>query len=103
MPLRELYKPKPDREIILARSFAVDPIDLAHVDLNEEHVVAKVLRLLDVLLRLGDGLSTLGTTVGLTKSPVELTGFDRAEVAANGWMSYPALIRLTQVAPLNMT
>ena len=45
--MRELYKPKPDREIVHARSFAVDPADLAHADLNEEHVVAKVQRLLD--------------------------------------------------------
>ena len=103
VPMRELYKPKPDREIVLARTFAVDPADLAYVDLNEEHVVAKVQRLLDVLLRLGDGLSALGTTVGLNKAAVELTGFDRAEVAANGWLAYPALSRLAQVAPLNMT
>jgi len=103
VPMRELYKPKPDREIAHARSFAVDPADLAHVDLNEEHVVAKVQRLLDVLLRLGDGLSALGTTVGLNKSAVELTGFDRAEVVANGWLAYPALSRLAQVAPLDMT
>lgn len=71
--------------------------------IDKEHVVAKVQRLLDVLLRLGDGLSALGTTVGLHKSAVELTGFDRAEVAANGWLAYPALSRLAQVAPLNMT
>lgn len=103
VPMRELYKPKPDREIVHARSFAIDPADLAHVDLNEEHVVAKVQRLLDVLLRLGDGLSALGSTVGLNKAAVELTGFDRAEVGANGWSAYPALSRLAQVAPLNMT
>ncbi|MET4489459.1 hypothetical protein [Bradyrhizobium sp. LA7.1] len=103
VPMRELYKPKPDREIVHARSFAVEPADLAHVELNEEHVVAKVQRLLDVLLRLGDGLSALGKTVGLNKSSVELTGFDRAEVTANGWLAYPALSRLAQVAPLDMT
>lgn len=103
VPTRELYKPKPDREIVHARSFAIDPAAMAHVDLNEEHVVAKVQRLLDVLLRLGDSLSALGTTVGLNKSAVELTGFDREEVAANGWLAYPALSRLAQVAPLNMT
>ncbi len=103
VPMRELYKAKPDREIVHARSFAIDPADLAHVDLGEEHVVAKVQRLLDVLLRLGDGLSALGATVGLNKSAVELTGFDRTEVAANGWLAYPALGRLAQVAPLNMT
>jgi hypothetical protein len=103
VPMRELYKPKPDREIVHARSFAVDPADLAHADLNEEHVVAKVQRLLDMLLRLGDGLSALGATVGLNKSAVELTGFDRAEVVANGWLAYPALSRLAQVAPLDMS
>jgi hypothetical protein len=86
-----------------ARSFAVDPADLAHVDLNEEHVVAKVQRLLDVLLQLGDGLSALGRTVGLNKSAEELTGFQRTEIAANGWLAYPALSRLAQVAPLDMT
>lgn len=103
VPMRELYKPKPDREIVHARSFAVDPADFAHADLNEEHVVAKVQRLLDVLLRLGDGLSALGATVGLNKSAVELTGFDRAEVVANGWMAYPTLSRLAQVAPFDMS
>ncbi len=101
--MRELYKPKPDREVIHARSFAVDPADLAYADLNEEHVVAKVQRLLDVLLRLGDGLSALGVTVGLNKSAVELTGFDRAEVVANGWMAYPTLSRLAQVAPFDLS
>jgi hypothetical protein len=103
VPMRELYKAKPDREIVHARSFAVDPSDLAHMDLNEEHVVTKMQRLLDVLLRLGDALSALGATVGLNKSAVELTGFDRAEVAANGWSAYPPLSRLAQVAPLDMT
>ena len=103
VPMRELYKPKPDREIVHARSFALDPVNLAHADLNEEHVIAKVQRLLDVLLRLGDGLSSLGATVGLNKSAVELTGFDRSEVVANGWMAYPTLSRLAQVAPLDMS
>jgi hypothetical protein len=41
--------------------------------------------------------------LGLNKAAVELTGFDRAEVVANGWLSYPALSRLAQVAPLDMT
>lgn len=101
--MRELYKPKPDREILHARSYAVDPEDLAHVDLNEEHVVAKVQRLVDILLRLGEGLSSLGNMLGLSKSASELTGFDRAEVLANGWSSYPVLCRLAQVSPLGMT
>jgi hypothetical protein len=103
VPIRELYEPKPDREILHARSFAVDPADVAHVDLNEEHIVAKVQRLLDALLQLGHGLSALGATVGLSKTAPELTGFDHAEIAANGWLIYPALGRLAQVAPMDMT
>ena len=103
VPMRELYKPKPDREILHARSFAVDPAGLAHINLEEEHVVAKVQRLLDVLLRLGDGLATIGSTLGLHKSASELTGFDHAELLSNGWLAYPALSRLAQVAPLDMT
>lgn len=103
VPMRELYKPKPDREIVHARSFAIDPADLAYVDRDEEHVVAKVQRLLDVLLRLGDGLSEFGVRVGQNKTAAELMGFDRAEVAANGWSAYPVLSRLAQVAPLVMS
>ncbi|WP_211224579.1 hypothetical protein [Marinimicrobium agarilyticum] len=103
VPMRELYQPKPDREILHAKSFAIDPADIAHIDLNEEHVVAKVKRMLDVLLRLGAGLSELGSTVGLNRTAFELTGFDRAEIAANGWAAYPVLCRLGQVAPLDMT
>ena len=103
VPMRELYKPKPDREILHAHSFAVEPSDLAYMDLNEEHVVSKVQRLLHVLLRLGEGLSVLGATVGLNKSASELSGFDRVEVEANGWLAYPPLARLAQVAPLDMT
>ncbi|NVE93179.1 hypothetical protein [Vreelandella titanicae] len=103
VPIRELYKPKPDREIVHAREFAVDQAYIRHVDLNEEHVVAKVQRLLDTILRLGDGLSALGATVGLNKSTEELTGFSRADIEANGWLAYPVLRRLAQVAPLDMT
>ncbi|WP_275930677.1 hypothetical protein [Aeromonas sp. 1HA1] len=97
VPMRELYKPKPDREIVHARAFAIDPASLGGLDFKEEHVVAKVQRLLDTLLRLGDGLSALGTVVGLKKSALELIGFDRVEVVANGWLNYPMLSRLAQV------
>lgn len=103
VPIYELYKGLPDRETLHAHSHAIDPADVAHIDRGEEHVVAKVQRLLDVLLRLGDGLSLLGKKVGLDRTAVELVGFDRAELARNGWSAYPALCRLAQVAPLDMT
>lgn len=103
VPMRELYKPKPDSEILHARKFAIEPEDLANFDRDEEHIVAKVERLLGALLRLGDALADLGDTVGLSKSPCELTKFDRRELSANGWLFYPELCRLAQVAPLSMS
>jgi hypothetical protein len=67
-------------------------------------VPAKVHRLLVELFDLGDRLSVLGDRVGLPhKGGQDLVGFSRAEVAANGWLNYPALCRLAQVAPLAMT
>ncbi|MCS6159848.1 hypothetical protein [Shewanella baltica] len=103
VPMRELYKPKPDREIVHAYVHAIDPTDLEHIDLDEEHIVSKVQRLLDTLLNLGDGLSQLGDSIGLMSSAEELTGFSRKEFEANGWIKYPILSRLAQVAPVDMT
>src|SRR5581483_7489846 len=61
-------------------------------------------RLLVQLLDLGDNLSLLGDGVGVQHKDAEaLVGFSRAELAANGWLRYPALCSLAQVAPLAMT
>lgn len=103
VPMRELYKPKPDREIVHAHGFALSAADVAHLDQNEEHIVAKVARFLDQLLTLGDNLSALAARVGIQKPAVEIIHFSRAEVAANGWMAYPNLSHLAQVVPLDMT
>ena len=103
VPMRELYKPKPDREIIHAHGFALSDAGIAHVDMNVEHIVAKTQRLLDQLLWLGDNLSRLGASVALEKTATDLVGFSREQLYANGWMGYPNLCRLAQVAPLNMT
>lgn len=103
VPIRELYKPKPDREIVHVHRFVVDEGRVAGMDLKEEHIVAKTQRLLDQLLDLGDNLSKLGEAVGVPREPVELIGFSRAELEANWWTAYPQLCRLAQVAPLSMT
>ena len=103
VPMRELYKPKPDREIVHAHGFVVSAAEVAHLNQNEEHIVAKVARFLDQLLSLGDNLSTLAGRVGIQKPAVEIVHFSTTEVAANGWMAYPNLSRLAQVAPLDMT
>lgn len=103
VPMRELYKPKPDREILHAHVFAKSAADISHVDLNEEHIVAKTQRLLNQLLTLGDQLSALAACAGIQKSAVELVSFSQIELRNNGWAAYPQLSRLAQVAPLNMS
>ncbi|MEX0851852.1 MAG: hypothetical protein WD036_01010 [Bauldia sp.] len=103
VPLRELYKPKPDREILHAHAFAMAADDVAHLDEHEEHIVSKTQRLLDQMLDLGDNLSGLAGAVGIMKSAIDLIGFSWAEVRSNGWLAYPQLSRLAQVAPLDMS
>jgi hypothetical protein len=103
VPMRELYKPKPDREILHAHTFALSKAEIAHLDAEAEHIVSKAKRLLDQILNLGDNLSKLGANVGLPKTAVELVNFSRAEITANGWMKYQNICRLAQVAPLDMT
>lgn len=103
VPMRELYKSKPEREIMHAFKFAIDPTNISNIDLTEEHIVGKTQRLLDVLLRLGDCLSSFGRAVGLDKSPTDWIRYDRAKLAEDGWLAYPVLGRLAQVAPLNMS
>jgi hypothetical protein len=103
VPMRELYKPKPDREILHAHTFAIAAVDIAHLDLHEEHIVAKTQRLLDQLLMIGDNFSALAACVGIQISAVKLIGFSRIELRGNGWTAYPQLSRLAQVAPLDMS
>lgn len=103
VPLRELYKPKPEREILHAHSFAIDPALFGHIDQGAEHIASKTQRLLEQLLTLGDGLAALGVVAGLDKPAADLIGLSRAEIEANGWAGYPQLRRLGQVAPLAMT
>lgn len=103
VPLRELYKGTPDREILYAHTHALDPHIIAQHDLGEEHIVSKVDRLLGQLLALGENLSELADALGIEKSAKDLIGFTRSEVEDNGWLHYPQLEKLAQVAPIAMT
>lgn len=100
--VRELYKPKPDREILHAHEYAVSPAQVGQLNLAEEHIVSKTHRLLTQILDLGDNLSALGKAVGVDKEPEHWIGFSRAKIDYSGWAVYPQLSRLAQVAPLNM-
>ena len=102
--LRELYKGIPDREIVWAHSHVVPPSVAAQTDLTEEHIVAKVQRFLNALLDLVDGLAWLSEVIsGNSISSDDLIGISRDDLNANGWLHYPKLSRLAQVAPLNMS
>lgn len=101
--IRELYKAKPDIEIVHAHQFALASDIVAQFDLQEEHIVAKTQRLLDAYLNMGDALAALGQIVGLADTAADLTKISRAELRANGWLAYPQLSRLAQVAPRSMS
>lgn len=103
VPIRELYKPKPDREILHAFSYAVGPVEVASLALDQEHIVAKVERLVAALLDFGDGLSALSALAGIFKTPQDIVGLDRADITANGWLNYPKLSKLAQVAPIDIS
>ncbi|MHB8283208.1 MAG: hypothetical protein ACYDD1_00870 [Caulobacteraceae bacterium] len=103
VPMRELYKPKPDQEIVHAHSHVLDPQVVNRLDLNEEHIAAKTQRLLDAFLDMADALVALGRRHGLTEAAFDLTKISRVELRAEGWRPYPQLAKLAQVAPLAMT
>lgn len=61
------------------------------IDLTEEHIVSKVDRFLGQILSLGENLSLLGAALGIEKPDVDLLdllGFSREEVKADGWLNY---------------
>ena len=103
VPMRELYKPKPDREILHAHAHALDPAAVAQYDSREEHVVSKTQRLVDELLNLSDHLERLADKIGVSKPTAAVFGIRRAELQANGWLNQPEIRRLAQVSPLDMT
>jgi len=101
--LRDLYKGVPDRETIHAHTHAMDPVLVKQQDQNEEHIVSKVDRFLKQILSLDENLSLLAAALDIEKPVDDLLGFSRKEIAANGWLHYPQLSKLAQVAPLEMT
>ena len=102
--LRELYKPKPEREIVWAHTHVVPQEIVDQTDLGEEHIAAKVHRFLEALMDLADSLTWLANTLGLPDVTCErLIGFSRDKIRAEHWLPYPKLSRLAQVAPVDMS
>lgn len=103
VPLRELYKPKPDSEILHAHAHVLNLAQVEQLNHEEEHVVNKTSRLLNQLLELGDNLSALGKRVGIDHAPERWVGLSREQIAYSGWSEYPQLSKLAQTAPLDMS
>jgi hypothetical protein len=101
--LRDLYKGVPVRETLHAHSHALDLGVVKQLDMNEEHIVSKVHRFLAQMLSLEENLSQLGVALGIEKPTVKLLGFSRSAVAGDGWLNYPQVTKLAQVASLDMT
>ena len=101
--LRDLYKAIPAREVLHAHRFALSPREIAHLDMDEEHIVAKTQRLLNQILALGDNLSHLGAAVDIQNKAEDISGFSRAKLECEEWNAYTELTRLAQVAPLDMS
>lgn len=104
VPVRELYKPKPDGEILHAFSHAIPEDEAKLLDFEQEHIVAKTFRFVDQLLSLDYNLLSLAVKVGAKHySQGEYTGFSQAQIHWSGWKEYPILSKLAQVAPLDMS
>jgi hypothetical protein len=101
--IRDLYEAKPDREIIHAHAFALDPLQVSAFSQDEEHIVAKTERFVTQLLDFDDLTSRLCVVTAIDLPPQDITGISRVEILRNGWMQYPQISRLAQVAPLCMT
>jgi hypothetical protein len=91
VPMRELYKPKPDREIIHAFAHVLTLAKVRELDQAQKHIVSKTGKLATELLRFGEVFSSIGRYQGEDREPVEIVGFSRVEITANGWDRYPEL------------
>lgn len=103
VPMRELYKPKPNREILHAYTYVLTPAKVSEFDQAEEHIVSKTDRFASELLRFGEKFSVIGQYLGDARGADDIVGISRTEINANGWLHCPELVRLAQVAPLDMT
>lgn len=101
VPKYALYKAVPGAEILRVHPYALAEA-VWQQRLTGEHIVAKVHRLVAVLLDLADELSTLSQAIGSPVDAAQVFGLSRAAVRANGWGEDPMLRRLAQVAPVNM-
>jgi hypothetical protein len=103
IPMRELYKPKPAREIVNAFEHVLGSAEAAAIDATQPHILIRVNRIVQALLQIASGLAQLGNRLGVAIDADSLFGLSADEIAANQWRSYPELRRLARVAPRDMS
>lgn len=104
VPVRELYKPKPDAEILHAYSHAISEDEAQLFDFDQEHIVSKVFRLVDQIINLGNYLHALADKVNAQQySPEEYTGFSPSVIAHSHWDKYPIFSKLAQAIPIELS
>ena len=72
------------------------------IDASRPHVADLTKRVVDALLELGR-VTALGERLGIDIDANDFLRLSSTDIAANQWLNYPELRRLSRVAPLNMT
>jgi len=103
IPLPDLYQGIPINELQHANKYAVSKEFVEQYDQNQENIVLKTNRYLKEFLKLGDNLTSLSKSLGIEKTTQDIIGINRSELEYSGWESIPRFVRLSQVAPLNMS
>lgn len=101
--MRELYKPKPESEIVHAFDHVLSPEASAAIDSAQDHILSRTEKIVRHLLDLGDLLAELGGLLGVDVEADTIVHLSRARIIADQWRPYPELRRLARVAPLDMT
>lgn len=103
IPVYELYKGVPSKEVVYAHNHAISEIEAKTYDLSYEHIVSKVYRLLEEVITFGENISKLSNEICEIIIPsVNFVEFERAVFIDEGINAYPIFRKLAQVAPLDM-
>lgn len=103
MSIYEIYRQLPDQEVYHLHQYAV-PISVAETfDHDEEHIVSKTDRLLRELILLSEHLSRVTSLAGGDIiNPEQFIEFDRRLYDEEGFLEFPIIQKMAQVAPLEM-
>lgn len=103
IPIYELYKGVPSKEVVHAHNYAISEIEAKTHELSQEHIASKSYRLLGEVITLGENLSKMSQEICESIIPPEnFVEFEKTVFDNEGINSYPIFRKLAQVAPLDM-